>query len=280
MFKSINQWSFPGGMSIAQCMEMAKRCGFEGFEPALSEKGELSLESSDQEVASIADAARGVGIKIASLASGLTWAYSPTSNCPKVRAKALANAKRQLECAKLLGTDAILLVPGTVGAGFWGDDDPVEYDACWDRAQEALAALKPGAEALGVTIGVENVWNNFLMSPLEMTRFVDEANSPRVGVYLDVGNVLKYGEPQTWVRILGKRISRIHVKDFRRAVGTLDGFVDLLTGDVNFPAVVDELKRVGYDGPLTAEMNSGYKYYPEDVVYRTARSMELILGER
>jgi hexulose-6-phosphate isomerase len=280
MYKSINQWSFPSGMSIREMMTMAKAQGFEGFEPALSGEGELSLSSTDAQVREVREQADEVGIRLASLASGLTWGASPTSNDPAVRQVARSHALRQLECAHILGVDAILLVPGTVGVGFWGDSDPVEYDACWDRALENVMALSPIAEALGVTVGVENVWNNFLMSPLEMRAFIDQAASPRVGAYLDVGNIIKFGMPETWVRILGKRIARVHVKDYKRAVGTLDGFVDLLCGDVNYPEVIRQLKAVGYDGPLTAEMNAGYRVFPGDVVYRTARALELILGER
>ena len=280
MLLSINQWSFPAGMRVVEMMALAKKNGFEAFEPALSETGELSLASSDAEFIAAKEAAADIGIKIASLAAGLTWAYSPTSNNPGVRKVARSQVLRQLECAKLLGTDAILHVPGTVGVGFWGSDDPVEYDACWDRALENIDAIKGDAESLGVTIGIENVWNNFLMSPLEMVRFIDAAGSPRVGAYLDVGNVIKFGCAETWVRLLGARISRVHVKDYKRAVGTLDGFVDLLCGDVNYPAVIEALAAAKYEGPLTAEMNAGYAYYPEDVVYRTARAMELIVGRR
>lgn len=280
MKMSINQWSFPANLTIREQMEMAKKNGYEGYEPAIGTEGELSLQSTDQEVMAIAEQAKEIGIELASLASGLTWGCSPTANCEKTRAEARAQLKRQLECAKLLGVDGILHVPGTVGYGFWGGE-PVEYDACWDRAMENLHAVKGYAEELGVKIGIENVWNNFLMSPLEMRTFIDAVDSPFVGAYLDVGNVIKYGQPETWVRLLGKRIVKVHMKDYRRSVGTLDGFVDLLAGDVNFPAVIAELKNVGYDGFLTAEMNmGGGDCCPGDVVYRTARALEKILGKR
>lgn len=280
MYKAINQWSFPAGMKVREMMDMAKKNGYEGFEPALSLTGELSMESGDAEFTAIKEYAADIGIKITSLAAGLTWDYSPTASDPAVRATAAKQLRRQMECAKLLGTDAILHVPGTVGAGFWGSDDQVEYDVCWARAQENLGVQKDYAKELGVIICVENVWNNFLMSPFEMARFIDEVNSDYVKAYLDVGNVLKFGMPQTWARILGERVYRVHVKDFKRAVGNLDGFVDLLNGDLDFDTVLGALRSIGYNGPLTAEMNSGYSYYPADVIYRTARALELVLGER
>lgn len=280
MYASINQWSFPAGMDILSMMKMAKAHGYEGFEPAISATGELSLESTDAEIAGIANRAPEVGIRLTSLASGLSWGASPTSNDVAVRDRARAQLTRQLECAKLLNVDAVLWVPGTVGSGFWGGgDDFVDYQAAWDRTIENLNQMKGLAEELGVTIGVENVWNNFLLSPLEMRTLIDQVNSPRVKVYFDVGNVIKFGFPEMWVKCLGDRIARVHVKDFKRAVGTLDGFCDLLSGDVDYPAVVKALLDAGYDGPLTAEMNAGGAY-PEDIVFRTARALEKILGKR
>ncbi|MGI6173716.1 MAG: sugar phosphate isomerase/epimerase family protein [Christensenellales bacterium] len=280
MYKSINQWSFPSGMTVPEMMRLAKISGFEGFEPALSETGALSLESADGEFLALKRTAEDIGIKLTSLASGLTWSYSPTSNDENIRKIAKEQVRRQLECAKLLGVDAILFVPATVGSGFWGGaDDPVKYEDAWYRTIDNLNDLKGYAEELGVTIGVENVWNNFLMSPREFRELIDTVDSPRVKVYLDVGNVLKYGWPEQWIDILGCRICRVHVKDFKREVGTLAGFVDLLSGDVNFPAVIDALNRNGYEGPLTAEMGVN-SVYPEDIVFRTARALEKILGER
>jgi len=280
MYAAINQWSFPAGMSIRESMERAKAQGFEGFEPAISQSGELSLTSADRDILNIRDMADGIGIRLASLASGLSWGASPTSNDPAVREKARAHLKRQLECAKLLNIDAVLWVPGTVGTGFWGGEgDVVDYEDAWNRTVENLHGMKGYAEELGVTIGVENVWNNFLMSPLEMRVLIDEIDSPRVRVYLDVGNVVKFGFPEMWIKALGNRISRVHVKDYKRDVGTLAGFVDLLCGDTDYVAVTDALKDVGYEGPLTAEMGAA-GCYPADIVYRTARALEKILGRR
>lgn len=279
MYKSINSWSFPGGMEVLDMMKMAKAHGFEGFEPAIAATGKLSLESKDCEWTELREQAADVGIRLTSLASGLSWGTSPTSNDKSVRDLAASQLRRQLECAKLIGVDAVLWVPGTVGKGFWGGEDFVDYGDAYDRTVENLNALKGDAEALGVTIAIENVWNNFLLSPLELRNLIDEIASPRVGAYLDIGNVIKFGFPEMWVKALGHRISRIHVKDYKRGVGTLDGFVDLLAGDVNFPAVIAELKAAGYDGPLTAEMSAS-GCYPEDIVFRTARALEKVLGER
>ncbi len=279
MFKSINQWSFLEGMSLSEMMRQARALGFDAFEPALSEAGELSLESSDAEVIAVRDEAKKIGIRLSSLASGLTWGCSPTSNDPEVRKRAHANAVRQLECASLLGVGAILLVPGTVGAGFWGgQDDYVYYEDAWKRCVEQLKALAPVAEQCGVVIGVENVWNNLLLSPKDMLSLLDEVGSPWVQAYLDVGNVVKFGFPEMWVRMLRGRIARVHIKDFKRSIGTLDGFCDLLCGDVDFPAVMRELRDAGYDADITAEMNNSLCCHEENRVARASAAMDVILG--
>ena len=279
MYKSINVWSFPGGLSLEEKMTEAKRLGYEGFEPALDLEGELSLESTDEEVRAVRALADGIGIRLTSLAAGLSWGCSPVSNRPEVRAEAMRQARRALECARLLGVEAVLYVPGMVGTGFWGgEDDVVTYRDCWDRALENCKALGAYAEELGVVLAVENVWNNFLLSPVEMAYFLDQVGSPCVKSYFDVGNVVKFGFPEMWIDVLGSRIARVHVKDFKRSVGTLDGFTDLLSGDVNYPAVVDALERAGYDGPLTAEMNNSVVCHRENVVERASRALDVILG--
>ncbi len=119
------------------------------------------------------------------------------------------------------------------------------------------------------------MWNKFLLSPLEMRDFIDKIGSDRVGVYFDIGNVLVTGYPEHWVKILGKRIARVHVKDFRTIVGNINGFVDLLSGDANFPAVMKELRAAGYDGYLTAEMN-GFPCATDAVVVHTLDALRRI----
>ena len=134
------------------------------------------------------------------------------------------------------------------------------------------------AEKVGVSIGLENVWNKFLLSPMEMRDFIDKIDSDFVGSYFDVGNVLFNGYPEHWIKILANRIKKVHFKDYRIAAGGLHGFVDLLAGDVNYPAVIDALKSVGYDGYVTAEMIPAYTHYPETIIYNTSNAMDKILG--
>jgi len=275
--KGINIWSFRGGISPREYISMAKDAGYDGIEFALDETGIISLDSSDNEIKEIKRIAEGEGLETPSLASGLYWKYPLTSSNEATREKAKDIVKRQLDVAALLGADTILVVPGLVGADFIPGGEVTEYDVAYDRSLEALTELKGYAEKTKVNIGLENVWNKFLLSPLEMRDFVDKIDSPYVGVYFDVGNVLFSGYPEHWIKILGNRIKKVHFKDFKVSVGNINGFVDLLSGDVNYPAVVEQLEKVGYDDFVIAEMGV-YKNYPDQTVYTTSIAMDKILG--
>lgn len=277
MKKSISQWSF-AKPSLRECMELAKDAGFEAIELAMGEEGEITPSSSEDEIQALRATADEIGIEISSLATGLFWSYSLTSNDPAIREKAIGIGKRMLEVAHWLGVDAILVVPGAVGVDFVPGSEVVRYDVVYDRALEAIRALRPVAERVKVAVGVENVWNKFLLSPLEMRDFVDQIGSEMVGVYFDVGNVIATGYPEHWIRIIGKRIKRVHFKDFRRNVGTLDGFVDLLEGDVNWGEVMAAFREIGYEGYATAEMIPPYRHHPEALLYTTSKAMDFILG--
>jgi L-ribulose-5-phosphate 3-epimerase len=270
MKKSISHWAFSGGLPIRQCLQQAKDAGFEGFEATLNEGGDLTLSTSEADARRVAEAAAEVGIEIASVATGLLWRHPLTSDDPGEVRQGMAIVRKAIELAVWLGTDAILVVPGAVTAD-------VPYDVAVKRAQEALAELAPEAKAAKVCLGVENVWNKMLLSPLEMRAFVDALDSPWVRVYFDVGNVLVSGFPQHWIRILGERIVRVHVKDFHTAIGNITGFTTLLAGDVDWPAVVAALREVGYDSYLTAEL-SAYRHHPEQLLRHTAASLAAILA--
>ncbi len=275
MKKCINLWSFPGDFTLEQCLDTAVKAGFPAVEPNFSASGALSMESPDGEWLAARAMAQDKGLELSSLSAGVYWSAPPTHDDPAVRAQALNLVRRQLEAAALLGVGAVLVVPGAVGAEFAGVN-PVRYDVAYERAMEFVAKAEPHARACGVVLGVENVWNKFLLSPLEMRAFVGAANSPFVQAYFDVGNVVLFGYPEQWIDILGSRIARVHIKDFKRDVGTLAGFCDLLAGDVNWPVVMAALRAAGYDGYLTAEMG-GYRHAADQIVYNTSAAMDRIL---
>ena len=278
MKKSINYWSFEGGLQgakpLAQAFAEAREKGFEAVEVCLGEAGDLTQETTEKECEAIRREAETCGVEIASVATGLYWNYSLTDDRDLVREKARIITRSLLERAAWLGTDAVLVVPGAVDVFFKPDAAAVAYEVVWERSLEALEQLAPYAEEVGVAIGVENVWNKFLLSPLEMRSFVDEIKSDYVGVYFDVGNVLLFGYPEQWIRILGERIKRVHIKDFKRSAGTAKGFCDLLEGDVNWSEVMKALKEIGYDGYITAEMMP----WRPDLLDVTSKAMDKILG--
>ena len=277
MYKSITQWSFAGGMDAKACLLAAKAAGFAGFEPAFDAEGPLSPKAGDSGARELRALADSEGVRLPSLASGLYWQHSLTAESPAARKIAEDIVRAQLDCAAALGVGAILVVPGTVGRGVWGGSECTADADASARAPEALVRLAPEAQARGVVIGVENVWNNFLLSPLEMARFLDEIDSPFVRAYFDIGNVVRTGEPADWIRTLGSRIARVHVKDFKRSVDTIAGFCDLLAGDVDFPAALAALRAAGYDDALTAEMNP-YPGYPTAMAEQTSRAMDILLA--
>lgn len=278
MIKSISVWAFDPERPAREIFALARQHGFEGVELSIGEEGfplsyQVTASSSPQDAQRLRDEAAEEGVQLVSLASGLGWSLPLTSQNAATRAKGMEAARAQVTQAKQLGLDAILLVPGGVGADFIEGFAVTPYDVAWDNALAALKLLARDAEDAGVTIGVENVWNKFLLSPLEFRAFVDEVNSPRVGCYFDVGNVVAFGYPAQWISILGDKVSRVHFKDFKRSVGTLDGFCALGEGDSDYPAVMKALKAVGYDGPVTAEF-----FNCEDDLAAISRAMDAILG--
>ncbi len=255
---SLSYWGVEGGLEarkpIIEALQEAKDLGFDAVELAIASTGVLTPEATRQECQEIAAQARDMGIEISSLASGESWTYSPTANHPEVRRKIIEFTKKSLQIASWLGLDAYLYVPGAVDVFFMPDGEVVPYDVCYTRAQQAIQELVPVAERVGVAICIENVWNKFLLSPLEMKGFIDGFGSKFVGSYFDVGNVLLTGYPDQWIRILGPRIRRVHIKDYKLSAGSAAGFCDLLEGDVDFEAVKKALADIHYSGYVTAEI--------------------------
>ena len=277
MKKGISIWSF-AEPDLKKCFALAKDAGFDGVEVALDTTGAVSLDSTKEDMEQVKAWAKEAGIELYSVASGLYWKQNYTANDEQVRKNAIEITKKQLQLAAWLGCQSILVVPGAVGVDFEPDSEVIDYDVAYDRCLAALKELAPVAEELKVELCIENVWNKFLLSPLEMRDLIDKVGSPYVCSYFDVGNVLYSGYPEQWIKILGSRIKKVHFKDYRRDVGTLSGFVDLLAGNVDYVAVKKALDAIGYEGWVTAEMLPPYAQFPEAILYNTSKSMDYILS--
>lgn len=232
------------GKTITERFQAAKAAGFDGVE--------VDSHLDRNEVLKARDL---TGLKVPSVCDSLHWKLLMSSPDPKVREDGVAALKVAIEDASTFGADTVLLVPGRV-------TDAIGYDECWDRSVAAIKEAIPLAEKLKVKIAVENVWNNFLLSPLEAARYIDQFKSSFVGAYFDIGNILAYGWPEQWIRILGKRLAKVHIKEYSRKIadaqGKSAGFnVKLREGDVNWSAVMKALDDAGYQGWTTVEMPGG-----------------------
>lgn len=282
MLKSLNVWSIPGGLDgslePSEALNIAKNAGFEAVEFGISSEGPVSLGLTEDKAKGIAGEAHALGLSLPSTASGLYWGRALGDSNPAARKGAQEDLIKMVQVSSWLGAKTHLTIPGAVDVFFLPDRPAQSYDEVNRNAIEGLKAVLPAAEKAGVRLGLENVWNKYLLSPLELAAFIDSFDSKFLGAYVDVANVLPFGFPEQWLRILGHRVVGVHFKDYRKAVGTAEGFVDLLEGDVNWPEVVAALGEIGYDGPVAAEMIPLYKHYPLVRVQNASRAMDAILG--
>jgi L-ribulose-5-phosphate 3-epimerase len=230
--------------SILDKMKAVKAAGFEGVEMNSHMDQDEVMRGRDE-----------TGLVIPSVCGAHHWDKPLSHPDPKVREEGLEALKQTLRDAKRYGASSVLLVPAVV-------NKEVSYPDAYARSQAEIRKAVPLAEEVGVKIAIENVWNQFLLSPLEAARYVDEFNSPAVGWHFDVGNIINYGWPEQWVRVLGKRIQKLHIKEFSRKrrdkEGLWKGFeVPLLEGDDDWPAVMKALDEVGYSGWAMTEQGGG-----------------------
>lgn len=282
LLKSLNYWSAPGGLdgnlAVEEFLGIAKKHRFDAVELAISETGALGLDTSESRCNEILDLADRIGIEVASVASGVYWERSLGDALESSRDRARRDIEKMLQVTSWLRCKTLLTIPGSVDVFFLPDRERLAYEHVWKHATEGIRAVLPTAERCGVRMGIENVWNKFLLSPHEMAEFIDQFDSPYVGAYVDVANLMRVGYPEDWLRHLGDRVVGIHFKDYRVSVGTIDGFVDLLEGDVNWTEVMAAVINIGYSGPIAAEMIPGYKHFPEVRIANTSNAMDAILS--
>lgn len=275
MKKGVSMWAFADNDPKVM-FPKAKAYGFEGVELCMDFAGPVRPDCTKEELDEIKALAQENGLELYSVASGVYWGNSLTADDADERARTEQLVKSQVDIAAYLGCDTILILPGLV-AGFDKNGPVVPYDVVYARALDAVKRLAPYAEEKKVKLGLENVWNKFLLSPMEMRDFIDAVGSEYVGCYFDVGNVMQTGYPQHWIRLLGNRIAKVHFKDFNVDIGNISGFCDLLEGDVNYPEVMTAFAEIGYDGWVTAEVFPDAAD-PEKVLQVNSAAMDRILA--
>lgn len=256
--KSIGFGMITGNLSLTDKFKLAKDLGFDGIElnsPVDLNKSEILLAKEKS------------GIELPSVVNKDHWKKPLSDPDPEVREQCIRSVAQSLQDAKDFGGDTVLVVPGVV-------NEKVPYEQAYYTALDSIRKLIPYAEKTGMQIGVENVWNNFLLSPIEAKRFIDEINHPLIGWYFDVGNILRYGWPEHWIKTLNNRIVKLHIKEFSRDLMNKEGLwagfkVNLLEGDNNWPVVMQAVREINYKGGwITAEVEGGDRNRLQDISER------------
>ncbi len=254
----------PKNLAFKDRFQLARDCGFEEIE--------IGTVADPKEAGDIRKAAEATGLRIHSVMNSDHWRFPLSSPDKEVVGKCVSGMETSLRNANEWGADTVLLVPAVV-------DGKTSYGDAWKRSQAEIRKMIPLAEKLKVVIAVEEVWNKFLLSPLEFARYVDDFKSPWVRAYFDVGNVVLYGYPQDWIRTLGKRIVKLHFKDFSfRQDASIKkrvaDFVNLRDGDIDWKEIHAALGEIGYKGSATVELSGGDGAYLKDVNDRFERILQ------
>lgn len=250
MIRSINAWSVPPEWSFAETFAQVAAAGFEAIElnidgPDRSAHA-LTMDMTDRQLSDIAALSQKHNLPVTSISTSL-YGDKLGGPGPERKQQARELLEKQLTCAHALGADCVLVVPG-------GISDAWSIKAAWDTARETLLSMRGLIEGAPARVGLENVWNRFFMSPYDMVSFIDGLAIRNLGAYFDVGNVAVYSRGEYWIEILGKRIYKVHVKDYKQGAYDAHAFVNLMQGGVRWGHVVRALKKAGYDGALTAEL--------------------------
>ena len=277
MIKGISYLSFENGLSNNESIDSAliqtQSNGFEALELSVSNEGVINTNLSESECGAIRQKIDDSGVFVDSIATGMSWGISPTSDDAEVRKNSIKLHQDAIRVASHLDCKALLFVPGVVKSPI--SPEIVRYDRALDRLREAINQMLPIAEELDVDLCMENVWNGFFYSPIELRDFVDSFESDKLGVYLDIGNLIGYQQyPPHWIELLNSRIKRVQIKDFQENFDWTGSFsfCDLGAGDVPWKETVSALKSIQYKSTIIAEMLP----WDETILSRTSVAMDQI----
>ena len=277
MIKGISYLSFENGLSNNESIDSAliqtQSNGFDALELSVSNEGVINTNLSESECSTIRKKIDDSGVFVDSIATGMSWGISPTSDDAEVRKNSIKLHQDAIRVASHLDCKALLFVPGVVKSPI--SPEIVRYDRALDRLREAINQMLPIAEELDVDLCMENVWNGFFYSPIELRDFVDSFESDKLGVYLDIGNLIGYQQyPPHWIELLNSRIKRVQIKDFQENFDWTGSFsfCDLGAGDVPWKETVSALKSIQYKSTIIAEMLP----WDETILSRTSVAMDQI----
>ena len=255
---ALNGWiycGFGGEKKPCEFIDWAAEKGLDGVELTVADC--LPIDTTETEARELSAYAKAKGVGLRSLATGAGWGKWLCADDPAERAEAVAFVKKYLQLAAWIGAETVLVVPGATRVAWDASHAEVSYKNAWENATASIRELVPAAEALGVNLALENVWNRFLISPMEWKLFLDQFNSKRIGLYFDVANCCLNCRPEDFPEILGDRIKAVHLKNFEESdsAGGLHGFGDdLFKGVVDFKKLFAAFAKIGYEGPFTVEM--------------------------
>ncbi len=285
--KSYQLFGFPIDWGVKKSLDVAKAAGFDAVEVNLREEiGDITLGTKKSQLMEIYNYAESIGMRISGIATETLWAYPLTSNIKEKSDKADIIVEKMIEVATYLKAENILIIPGLVHTDLKSVISPeikisnerMSYEEVYERAIEKISKYGEWCKGKGVTIAIENIfWNKFLLSPFDIINFIDKINSENVKIYLDVGNVLLCGLPEHWIKMFGKkRIQALHLKDLDTSISNFNGFKSLLAGDVDWEEVYRSLIKIDYNGYVTYEGFTYYKYYPEEQAFSASRAIDKI----
>ena len=259
MKKGICIGSLPGNSTEAR-FKLAKKAGFGGVE--------IGTLGNDNDRLQTKEIAAQHELEVISVMNSKHWSYPLSDADDEVRAESRSGMLDSITTAKAVGAETVLLVPAVVS-------DKTSYEDAYQRSQAEIRKLIPDAKEQNITIAIENVWNKFLLSPIEFCRYIDEFDSETITAYFDVGNIVLYGYPQHWIRSLGNRIAKVHIKGFNANESRFTYLIEDCTIDWN--AVMSALAEIGYDDYMTAELPVD-KDNPEGRVYSISDDMDRIIA--
>jgi hexulose-6-phosphate isomerase len=279
LIKGISYLSFENGLanneSIESALSQTKSNGFDALELSVSSEGVINTDTSKAECEIIRKKIDDSGIFVDSIATGMSWGVSPTSDDESIRKKSISLHQNALKVASYLDCKALLFVPGVVKSPI--SPEIVRYDKALERLREAINQMLPVAEDLNVDLCMENVWNGFFYSPIELRDFVDSFDSDKLGVYLDIGNLIGYQQyPPHWIELLNSRIKRVQIKDFQENFDWTGSysFCDIGAGDVPWKETIAALNSIQYESTIIAEMLP----WDETILSRTSLAMDQLFN--